>query len=165
MVQSWLNSDGLYLKYGPDKATAKIAGEYRKDGRLHEIEVKIDLTDLTETETIVDDTVLIPANVVIQEVEIVTLTAATTGAAIDLGLIQTNRSTEIDYDGLLAAFPTASMNAAGEKTIITDNTTYDGVKIGANPVSTVPGHITCSRTTSTAFDTGVIYVTIRYYKP
>lgn len=163
MVQSWTNSDGLYIKYGPDKATAKKGGEFVPTTNLRTVEFKIDLTALTESETPLDDTIFLPAGARIQEVEIVTHTAATNGAAIDLGLIKTDRSTEIDYDGLLAAAPTANMNAAGEKNIYSDNTTYDGALIGTTLAYT--GYVTCSRTTATAFGAGVIYVKIRYYMP
>lgn len=163
MVQSsFIN--GRYQKYGPDNAIPNRAGEYTSYGRLHEIEVKIDLTTLTQSEVIQSDVTVLPAGVIVQEVEINTQTAAATGVAIDLGLIRLDRATEIDYDGLLAAFPTASMNAAGKKVIISDGTTYDGALIGAT-TGTLPGYITCSATTATAFTAGLIYLTIRYWKP
>src|SRR5687768_4698654 len=115
---AYTNPDGLRLKYGTERTTPNIAGEYRTYGRLHEVEVKLDLTALTETETIVSDVTVIPSGVIIQEIEINTKTAAATGVAVDIGLIKLDRTTEVDYDGLVAAFPTASMNAAGEKTIL-----------------------------------------------
>lgn len=160
MVDAWYNNDGLYLKYGTSKSTASVGGEYVNTGQLREIELKIDLTTLTETETVIDDGIFFP-KMRIAEVKVITHTAAATGVAIDLGLIATDRTTEIDYDGLLAAFPIASMNAAGETNIFTDNTTYDGALVGTTTTSV--GYITCSRTTATAFTAGVIYVTIKYY--
>lgn len=158
---AYYDSSGLLRKYGTEKTVPLTGGEYRKNGHLREIELKIDLTTLTQSEVIQSDQVYIPKNARLQEVEIVTHTAAATGVAIDLGLIRTDRTTEIDYDGLLAAFPTASMNAAGEKNVITDNTTYDGALIGTTLANV--GFVTCSATTATAFTAGVIYVTIRYY--
>jgi hypothetical protein len=163
MADTWFDGDGLLRKYGPTRTVANLGGEYRTYGRLHEVEVKIDLTALTQTETIQSDVTVIPSGVIIQEVEINTKTAAATGVAIDLGLIKLDRTTEVDYDGLLAAFPTASMNAAGEKNIISDNTTYDGALIGA--VTAYPSFVSCSATTATAFTAGYIVVTIRYWKP
>lgn len=163
MAQTWMNNDGLFIKYGTERATSGKAGEYRTNGRLREVEVILDLTTLTETETIIDDNTTIPAGVIIQEVEIDTKTAAATGVAIDVGLIKTDRTTEYDYDGLLAAFPTASMNAAGEKNIISDNTTYDGALVGAVLANT--SYISASRTTATAFTAGYVVVTIRYWRP
>lgn len=163
MVQSWNNPYGPYQKFGPDKATPKKAGEYVTTGGMREIEVRLDLTDLTETETIVDDTVFIPAGVRLHEVEVITTTAAATGAAIDVGTIKTDRSTEIDYDGLLAAFPTASMNADGEVNSVVIGHTYVGADIGTT--TAYKGYITASRTTSTAFTAGEVVLKIRFYVP
>ena len=159
---AWQNGDGLRLKYGSERAVPTIGGEYRTYGRLHEVEFKIDLTALTEAENVLSDVTVIPSGVIIQEVEINARTAAATGVAIDLGLIKLDRTTEVDYDGMLAAFPTASMNAAGEKVIISDNTTYDGALVGA--ATAYPAFVTCSRTTATAFTAGYVIVTIRYWK-
>lgn len=158
---SYQDNDGLLRKYGTERATAKTAGEYHMYGHLHEVEVKIDLTDLTATETILDDTVMIPKNARIQDVQVVTHTAAATGTAIDLGLIAADRSTETDYNGFLAALPTASMNAAGEKNDVTIGHTYVGALIGTTLSN--PAYISASRTDATAFTAGIIYVTIRYY--
>lgn len=163
MAQTYMDPDGLYRKYGTNKTTANIGGEYRRGGHLRELEFKIDLTALTETETILSDQVFVPAGARIQEIEVVTHTAAATGVAVDLGLIRTDRTTEIDYDGLLAAVVTANMNAAGEKNIYSDNTTYDGALVGTTIANV--GLVSASRTTATAFTAGVIYVTIRYYMP
>lgn len=161
---AWLNSDGLYLKYGTERATPSIGGENIVDGQMREITVEIDLTTLTATETILADNIFFPAGARVAEVKVVTHTAAATGTAIDLGLIAvSNRSTEVDYDGFLAAFPTASMNAAGETTTLVVGSTYAGALIGATNATV--GHISASRTDATAFTAGVIYVTIRYYFP
>ncbi len=164
MVQAWLDNAGLYQKYGVDQTTTSSAGEYENDGQYREIEFKIDLTDLTETETVLDDNVFIPTGMRIAEIEVKTHTAAATGTAIDLGLIRTDRSTEIDYNGLLTAFVTATMNAAGEKyTYTVPNTAEAGALVGTTTSNV--GLVTCSRTDSTAFTAGVIYVKIRYYRP
>lgn len=164
MVQAWLDNAGLYQKYGVDQTTVGKGGEYRNNGHFREIEVKIDLTTLTAAETVLDDNIFIPAGVRISEIKIVTQTAAATGTAIDLGLIRTDRATEIDYDGLLTAFPTATMNAANETTIITvPGAAAGGALVGTTTANV--GHITCSRTDATAFTAGIIHVTIKYYRP
>jgi len=164
---NWLNTDGLYLKFGPEKATPNKGGEYRTVGALREIKFKIDLTTLTELETPLSDTVFFP-KMRIHSVDVLTHTAAVTGVAIDLGLVQTNRTTEIDFNGLLAAFPTAQMGTAGEHTIIQQDTTIPTTMVGLGALigttTTLPGYVTCSRTTATAFTAGVIVVTILYYQ-
>lgn len=160
---TWLNNDNLYRKFGTTQATPQTGGEYRLDGPEHMIEVKLTLADLTQTETIQSDTVFFPKNARISKVEVVTHTAAATGTAIDVGLIRaSDRSTEIDHDGFLAAFPTASMNVAGETTILYEATTYNGDLIGTTNADHV-GHISASMTDATSFTAGVIYVRIYYY--
>lgn len=155
-----LHGDGLFQKYGTDKATANVAGEFRTVGRLREIEMKINLVALTEAETPVSDVTFFP-KMRVEEVEVVAETGATTGVAIDLGLVRTDRTTQIDFDGFLAAAPTADYNLAGEKIIYRIGVTGVGALVGTT--TTLPGYITCSRTTATAFTTGVLRITIRYY--
>lgn len=169
MAQTWMDPDGLYHKFGVTKATANIGGEYRNTGRLRDIEFKIDLTALTQSETILSDQVFLPSGARIQEVDILTQTAAATGTAIDLGLTRTDRTTEIDFDGLLAAAPTSVMNSAGERSIyrvavtVPTGLTGTGALIGTTTSNV--GYVSCSRTDGTAFTAGVIIVTIRYYMP
>lgn len=171
MVQSWMNSDNLYLKYGVDKATANTGGEYRTTtNKLHMVELKLTLSALTQTETIQNDQVFLPAGARIQTVQVVTQTAAATGVAIDVGLIKsTDRSTQIDYDGLLAAFPLGNMDLAGEQvtfsaaTTIPASVTGTGALIGTTLAFT--GYVSASATTATAFTAGVVSVIISYYMP
>lgn len=163
---AFLHSDGVYQKYGVTKAVPAIGGEYCNVGGLREIEIRVDLTTLTQTETILSDVTLVP-KMRIQEVEIITTTAAATGTAIDVGLIREDRTTEIDYDGLLAAAPIAVMNSAGERTIYTSVTTVPATQTGTGALIgttlTNPGYISASRTDATAFTAGIIVIKIKYY--
>lgn len=161
---AWFDNTGLYQKYGTEQTVPLKGGEYSTLGANRTIDLKIDLTTLTESETILSDNIFWPKTMRIESVEVVTVTAAATGAAIDLGLIRLDRSTEIDYDGILAAFATASMNAVGEKTVLTQGSSTAGALVGAAGTS-YPGYITCSRTTGTAFTAGVIQVRINLYRP
>lgn len=164
MAQTWDDNAGLHQVYGVDQATTQNGGEYRNNGQFREIEIKIDLTTLDQTEKVLYDNIFVPAGMRISEIKVVTHTAAATGTAIDLGLIRTDRTTEIDYDGLLTAFPTASMNAANETQIYTvPGAAAGGALVGTTTANV--GHITCSRTDATAFTAGIIYVTIKYYRP
>jgi hypothetical protein len=60
------------------------------------------------------------------------------------------------------------MGTAGEHTIIQQDTTIPTTMVGLGALigttTTLPGYVTCSRTTATAFTTGVIVVTILYYQ-
>jgi|SRR5688572_2098847 len=155
---------GLYQEWGLEQTVVHKGGEYRNTGNLREIELKITLSTLTEAETILDRNIFMPAGMRISHVKVQTVTPAATGVAIDLGLVRTDGTTEIDYDGILNAFPTASMDAANE----TQNYTVQGAAAGGPLVGTTTanvGHFTCSRTTATAFTAGVIIVTVYYYKP
>lgn len=169
MVQSWTNADGITQIFGPDKAVAKKGGEYVTVGAMREVEFVITLSALDQTEAVQDNTVFIPAGVRIHELEIITETAAATGTAIDLGLIKTDRTTEIDYDGLLAAYPLAHMDLAGEHgTIVRSVTVPTGLTGTGALVGTTTafkGYVTCSRTDATAFTAGKIRVKLRFYKP
>lgn len=179
MVQIWNNSDNLTLKFGPDKATAKTAGEYSPWKGMHEVEIRLDLMSvdgaaLTETETVLDNTVTIPSGARIQEVELYCTTAGATGVAIDVGLAKrvtagATTLTEIDYDGLLAAAPVTIFDLAGERTIFTAASTVPASATGTGALigttTTSVGLITASRTTATAFTAGVVVITIRYYMP
>src|SRR5258705_12676591 len=115
---SWFNPDGLLVKFGTEKAVPNLGGEYRNTGKLREVEVTINLVPLTQTAAIQSDQVFMPAGARIHEVDVLVHTAAATGTAIDVGLIRTDRTTAIDLAGFLTAFVTASMNTAGERSII-----------------------------------------------
>lgn len=166
---TWHNSDGLYLEFGTTKTTANTAGEVRKTGNMHEVEVKITLAGLTQSEVVQSDTTFLPAGARIQEVELLTQTAGATGTAIDVGLIRTDRTTELDYNGLLAAAPLAVMDLAGERTIYTAATTVPASATGTGALIgttlAYDGLITCSMTDATSFTAGVVKVFIRYYMP
>lgn len=160
---AYLTPDGLYRKYGTEQATVQKGGEYRFDGPEHMIEIKLDLTTLNQNEVIQSDTIYFPKGARISKVDVVTHTLAATGVAIDVGFIRSNdRTTEIDYDGLLAAFPLASMDTAGETTRLTKGSSFAGAMIGTT-TATYVGLISASATTSTAFTAGVVYIRIYYY--
>jgi hypothetical protein len=157
------NADGLLLKYGTAKAVANLGGEYRTYGRLHEVEIKMDLTALNQNEVIQSDITVLPSGVILQEVEVDVKTAAATGVAIDVGLTRLDRTTELDFDGIIAALATASM-AAGKKIIISNGSTSAGALIGGSALAN-PAFVSASATTATAFTTGYVIITIRYWKP
>ena len=163
------DGDTLFRKFGVTKAIPNKAGEYKTPGLLREVEVTIDLTTLTQAEVIQSDQVFIPAGGRIHEVEVIAKTGAATGTAIDVGLTRTDRTTQLDFDGLLAAFVTASMNTAGETSIIRQAVTVPtglagtGALIGTTTANV--GYISASATDATAFTAGVILVKIRYFTP
>lgn len=164
MVQSWYNADGLYLKYGTDKATANNGGEYKTFGQLRSIEFKLDLTTLTSTPTIINDIEFMPKGVRIEQVDVVADAAATgTGATLDIGTIKTDRSTEIDYNGLIAALPLTSIDSTGEKTANNVGSTYAGALIGTTTGTDV-GYFTANYNTA-AYTAGSAFIRVFFNKP
>ncbi len=157
MANTWMNKDGLYVKFGTAQADLNNGGEYCFDGPNHLTEVKIDLTTLASTATIVSDTVFFPKSARLEKIEIVTSTAATSAGAatLDIGLVQNDRSTEIDANGFVAALAKTSVDASGETTTITAGGTGAGALVGVT--NTTSGYITANYGTA-AFTAGVIYV-------
>lgn len=166
----------IHQKYGTAEAVSTAnAGMYCTYGPVQIYEWDIDLTDLTETESIMNHVTIIPDNALIEKVEVVTLVGATTGVAIDVGTIHISQDTSdpewtADPDGILAAFVTATMDTVGQTHLffasgtanaeesLPASVTTGGVQIG--DVTVAPLLLTASRTTSTAFDTGRVLIRI-----
>lgn len=171
---TWLNDDGLYVKFGTDDAASEQqAGFICSYGPNLVYVLNLDLTTLTETETIQNDVLVLPKDAMIEWVEVVTVTAGATGTAIDVGLVANDRDTATDLNGsvaaadpngLLAAFPVAEMSEVGEfskfwtQTAIPAAATGSGALIGLT--MTTPTLITASRTDSTAFTAGRLQIRI-----
>lgn len=178
-MSTYLNADGVYLKFARDEGTSDHAGGaycYDENGSST-VELVLDLTDLTQTETIQNDVVIIPDNALIQEVVVETLVAAATGTAIDVGTIHISRDAAdaeytADPNGLLATFAAASMSHLGERTTfyvgatagseesLPASVTTGGALIGT--ITTAPTLITASMTDATAFTAGRILLRVKY---
>lgn len=161
---AWLNQDQLYLKHGTEKTVPNKAGEYRNVGGLREVEVKIDLAQVGTNPTILSDVTFIPAGVRIEEVEVVVTVAATSGgaAALNLGLVRTDRTTAISANGLLAAIALTAIDAAGEKVVYRVGTAGAGSLIGTTTANV--GYLTADFDTA-AYTAGQIIVRVRYMVP
>lgn len=158
----WYNSDGLYIKFGTDEATVGKAGEYETDGPQRMVELTISaLTSLGTAAAIQDDHVVIPKNARIEKVEVITTTAATSSgsAALNIGLARTDRTTELDYDGLVAALAKTAIDAAGETNVLTVGSTGAGALIGTT--LSYNGLLTADYDTA-AFTAGAIKVRVYY---
>ncbi len=166
MATNWFNNDGLLVKFGTNEATPGVAGEYGtlKSGNVHVLECRLTLLNLVDAASalaIVDENAWLPKNARIEEVEVLNTEAAATGVTLDLGLIRFDRTTELDYDGLLAAAPIADWNALGEKKLYTVGVTGAGALMGT--VLANPGYIVA--TYNTAFTAGKLNVRIGYSFP
>lgn len=171
----YTNADGLTQKYGTAEARSNQQGGFLCSyGPVSSLVLNMDLTRLDATEAIQNDVLTIPKNALIESVEVLTIEAATTGTAIDVGLIANDRDTSTDLNatvtaaaptGLLDTFVTATMSEQGEYhkfwavTAIPDGITTQGALVGH--IMTVPTLITAS-ITATAYDTGLIQLRVNF---
>jgi hypothetical protein len=167
----WLNPDGLLQKFGTDRAREERGGEYSRlsDGQ-HMVSFMLDLAGLptvaSGNEQIQMDYVTIPNGAFITKVRVTVIeepTDASGTANLDMGLVDQDRSTEIDFNGLLAA---ADLFNAGTDlgTIVEYDTltTESGALMGTQITNT--GLITASAETAD-FTDGTLKVDIEYYVP
>lgn len=157
----WYNNDGLYVKFGTEEATVANVGNYNVSGPENMIELKItDMTALGTSAAIQDAGLVVPKNAFIQKVEVIVDTACTgTNAALNVGLIRTDRSTELDYDGLIAAGAVATLAAAGNIVEYTQGSTGHGALIGTTLANN--GYLTADYDTA-AFTAGAITIRVWY---
>jgi hypothetical protein len=163
-TNTWTNSDGLKINYGQTEAVVNKGGEKVVGGR-HWTEVVVNLVGLvTSGQTIVSETVSIPAGALIEEVEVIVIKeTAGVNSNLDLGLVDQDRSTEIDFNGLLAAAD--AFNAGtdlGLKTVFNVGTTEAGALIGT--VLTNTGYI-CANADTAVFTAGVLLVRVYWSVP
>lgn len=169
-TNEWQNPDALLVKFGTDRARASRGGEYSRlvDGQ-HCATVIIDLATLptaaSGNEQIVADDVTIPNGAFITKVRVTVLEEPTTSGSpnLDLGLVDQDRSTEIDFNGLLAAadaFETGTDLGAIVEYV--KGTTEAGALVGTQITNT--GLITASADTADWTD-GTVKVDIEYYMP
>lgn len=161
---AWTNSDGLIVKFGTEEATVGTAGQYRTNGPLRMVELTCTLTGLGTAAAVQDQHCVIPSGSRIDKVEVVAETAATSGgsAALNVGLIRLDRSTELDYDGFVAAMPKTAIDAAGEYNTLTPGSTSAGALIGTTLA--YAGVLTADYDTA-AFTAGKVKVRVFYYVP
>lgn len=162
----WINADGLKVYFGTDKARAQRGGEYSaKIGGRHVVETTIDLTTLSTTnQTIVVDNVIIPNGAFIESVVVTATVAATSSSSgtIDIGLVDQDFSTEIDFNGLVAAMVKGSVDLIGEVNLLTAGVTYAGALVGTKITNS--GYLVANLNTA-AYQTGKIVVRITYSTP
>lgn len=164
MVQSWFDNDGLYHKYGTLKAVPNKAGEFKTYGPLREIEVKLDISTLTTTASIVSDQTFFPKAVFLEDVVVEVQTPMATSATFSVGLIQSNdRTTSISDTTFINAEVLAAMTPAGKRITYTAGTAQAGTGIGTVPISAAAvftGMISAKITGSPG--TGILIVRIHY---
>lgn len=168
---AYLNADGLWIKVDGEEGITQKGGHYAEVGSTPGLaELVIDFGDVTASPAIPGAStrgalgIQIPGGVRITEVELITETAVTSGgsATLDVGLIRYDRSTELDYDGLVAALALASFNAAGETVVLRVGSTSAGALIGTTLAN--PGIMTVNYATA-SLTAGKVKIRVKWYKP
>lgn len=133
----WRNQDGMNVYWPQDAGTVTRGGEHDYDGR-HETFVEIDLTTLETVASgnvqIVAENVSLPKGAFIEDaVILVTKGAVGATATLDIGLVDlADRTTEIDFNGLVAAATVASLSATGDYVKYNVGSTGAGALIGTS---------------------------------
>lgn len=155
---AYLDNDGLYRKYGPEKTIPAKAGDYVSYGDTRLVEVEIDLTTLTTTPLIIDDNTFFGTNMFIESVTVDSEVSATGGTSLSVGLMGLNRSSTISDTAFLSAAPIADHTTAGQKKEYTIGVTGVGAYVGSTSASV--GYI--SAKAAGTYTAGKVKVRIRY---
>jgi hypothetical protein len=157
----WYNSDGLYVKFSTEEATAGRAGEYLMTGPQQMTELVIDpMTALTTTAVVQDYNLVIPKNARIEKVEVITTTGATGGTSLSIGTIDTDYTSNAADGGLVNAALLATHDAAGETTVLTLGATGAGTLIGTTLTANKAITAKCAGT----YTAGAVRVRIYYVR-
>ena len=144
---SWLNSDGLFVKYGTEEADTAPGGAFNVDGANRVMEVNIPYTELLSATAAIVGSVgnpgsqglVLPKGAVIEKVETVVTTAFTSSGTIGsatlvMGTVEaSDRSTAADVDGLTTTAATGTalgLATVGTITELTQGSTGHGADVG-----------------------------------
>jgi hypothetical protein len=170
----WFNPDGLIVPFGRDEGRPQQVGEFNELTDLHEVHAVLVLTDLPAFGTgianqlILSESVRFPVGAIFQEVEMYTeIVPVGATADINFGLVAMDRTTEVDFNGLINAADIATFDTLG--TIVKFGVNTDGVPaptaggalITGQIALTAPALLVASATTA-QFTDGKVRVKIRY---
>lgn len=177
-ANEWNNSDGLMVLFGTDKARASRGGEYSiLANGIHCVSVIVDLkgtatangtfpTAASGNELILADNVNIPNGAFITKVRVTVLKEPTTVGSpnLDFGLVDQDRTTEIDFNGLIAAGDAWETGGADLGTVFeyTLGTTEAGALIGTKITNT--GLLSASPDTAD-WTAGILKLDVEFYMP
>lgn len=160
---TWHNNDGLYVKFGSSEGQLSNAGQYNTD--LDQVtEAVIEFGDIGSSASIVSDVVELPVGAAISKVVLIAEEAFTSAGAatLDIGLIREDRSTELDYNGLVAALALTSIDAVGDRVELIQGSTGHGALVGT--VLANKGYLTVNYGTA-AYTAGRLVVRVHWYMP
>lgn len=163
---SWMNNDGLYVKYGTSNAVPTTAGDYVSYGEMREIEFTVTLANTAAGATsIIADTTFIPSGVFIEQVEMDVETAAAGGTSFSIGTMRADRATTGSGGTAAGSFITgevlATVTPAGKKVIYTAGVSAVGTAVGTTTAFT-DGFAYITLTNVGTFTNGVMKIRIKY---
>ena len=165
-MAQWINSDGLVIQLGETEATLGKGGSYEDVvGGSIVTEFVLNFGDIPlTTPTVVDQSVVLPSGYILESVELIAETAVTSGGAatIDFGLQRLDRTTELDYNGIVAALAITALNAAGKRVVIQNGSTGAGALFNGTATS-FPGVFTANALVA-ALTAGKVRVKLYAYK-
>lgn len=178
---SWVNGDGLYVKFGVEEGKAAVGGEVRPSDDMYTLEFIIDYTEVgSATAAIVDGGsargpfgIVIPEGVRLQEMEVLTITAPTSSGTVASStlVIGTNlasdRTTAQDVDLLAtSSFVIGTvLESVGEAVILKPGAT--GAGVGYGTTTTAAGVIVAANSAhaSHPYTAGRWLCKLRYFYP
>lgn len=170
-TNTWLNADGLLVKYGTQEGIPGKVGEYQ-DTHLGDAVVNVEIdyslfTGITATQAvIVDYGCKLPAGAIIDAIRITTDKAfATNPTSIDVGLVREDMTSTYDEDGLIDGLLLATFDSVGETTeLLSTTATYPGALWVAATSAPLPytGYIVASFA-GTAPTVGNLKLKIQYH--
>lgn len=180
MANTWMNSDGLFVKFGLAEADVAIGGEPVQYGDRGQIEFTLDYTEmLSATAAVAGSTgspgsfgIVLPKGITIEQVETFVETAFTSSgtigsATVVLGTFLASDRTTADSATALtttAATGTAlGLATAGTKTTINVGSTGAGAYIGTTIATNAVINVRNSTHGSNPFTAGKLKVRVLYF--
>jgi hypothetical protein len=163
----WDNSDGLRVFWPGAAGTVTRGGEVIS-GMRHTTEFKLALASLptvaSSNKQIILENCVFPNGAFIEQVDVFVVKETTgTNANLDLGFVKTDRSTELDFNGLLAAADAFNGGTdLGTLTAFNVGTTEAGALIGTQLA--FDGILTANAETAD-FTAGVLQIRIYWSIP
>lgn len=163
MAETWVNGDGLPIRFGTDLAQVGEGGQFRFHGPWAEYEFDLIWDDLKPfgTVDIIGRSVRVPNGFMLHEATVEVSEAFTSGGAATLTIGYHNADgTAYDADGIDAAIALADLNAIGKIVTCDGALTH---KILDNPVKKFSYH---SVTVGTAnYTAGKAKLRLKYFVP
>lgn len=180
-IGSWYDNDGLLRQYGAQKANPTTAGDYLAYGNAREIELTINLANLTTTSNLAALTTFVPSGtqVFIESVAIDTevgmvVSSGATAFSVGLGYIVYPATYSTVGNASLpaitsisdTAFVNGALNATvttpGQYQMLTAGSTGAGAYIGSQSTTTTQANYITAKSVGGTYSAGVIKVRIRY---